>query len=113
MKLRRLSPFVRIEDQLEEILRNQRLTTEQETKMAMTLADVDAQLVTADTTIAQLQADTATLIGQKQTQPDATAEVTHLQNINTALSAMLAAEGQAITPVPSPATSGTAAPVAS
>jgi hypothetical protein len=101
-RLRRFSPFARIEDQLEEILRNQRLITQQESKNAMTLADVDAALAATDTNVAALQAETAQLIAQKQTEPDTTAEVTHLTNINTALSALLASEQQAVTPVPPP-----------
>jgi DNA uptake protein ComE-like DNA-binding protein len=106
MKFRRLSPFARIEDLLKQILANQRLITEQEKKNAMTLADVDAALATTDTNVAQLQAETAQLIAQKSTEPDTTAEVTHLNNINTALSALLASEGQAITPVPPPTGDG-------
>jgi phosphoglycerate-specific signal transduction histidine kinase len=110
--LRRLWPFARIEDQLEEILRNQRAITQQENKNAMTLADIDTALAATDTNVAALQAETAQLIALKSTQPDTTAEVTHLNNINTALSALLAAEQQEVTPVPPPVT-GTPAPAAS
>lgn len=107
MKLRRFSPFARIEDRLEEILCNQRLITEQEKKNAMTLADLDTALASTDTNVAALQAETAQLIALKSTQPDTTAEVTHLTNINTALAALLTAEQQAVTPIPPPPTTAT------
>lgn len=107
MSLRRFSPFARIEDQLEEILSNQRTAAQQESKNAMTLADIDTALAGTDTNVAALQAETAQLIALKQTQPDTTAEVTHLNNINTALSALLASEQQAVAPVPPPPSSGT------
>jgi hypothetical protein len=114
--LRRLWPFARIEDQLEEILLNQRATTQQENKMAATLADLDAELAKSDASIASIQADTATIIGKLQTggTVDVTAQLTHLQAVNAALTAVLASEDAAITPVPPPpASTGSTAPAAS
>ncbi|MFL6427874.1 MAG: hypothetical protein ACJ71S_06490 [Acidobacteriaceae bacterium] len=75
--------------------------------MAATLADLDAELAKSDTSVAAIQADTATIIGKLQSgnPVDVSAQLTHLQAVNAALSAVLASEDAAITPVPPPSTS--------
>jgi predicted nucleic acid-binding Zn-ribbon protein len=100
----------RIEELLEQILANQNTLLQGAKKMAATLADLDAELAKSDTTVASLQADTAQLIAQLQagSPVDVSAQLTHLQAVNAALSAVLASENAAITPVP-PAAAATKA----
>lgn len=96
----------RIESQLKQVLANQKAQSQQERKMAASLADLDAELAKSDTSVAAIQADTATIIGKLQAggTVDVTAQLTHLQAVNAALSAVLASEDAAITPVPPVAT---------
>jgi septal ring factor EnvC (AmiA/AmiB activator) len=94
----------RIENGIREVLDNQKIQTQQEKKMAASLADLDAELAKSDTSVAAIQADTATIIAKLQAgnPVDVSAQLTHLQAVNAALSAVLASEDAAITPVPTP-----------
>jgi hypothetical protein len=70
-----------------------------ERRMAASIADLDAELGKSDTTVAALKADNDKIIAILQAGPqsaDVTAQLTHLQNVNTALGVILASDDAAL-----------------
>lgn len=117
MSLRRFSPFARIEDQLAQILSNQRTAAEQEKNLATQL---DLDITSLTTAMAQDTADNAALITALTTainnsNPDSPSDDPAVQAVLTALAtnhantaAALAAAGVTVPP-PSTATASVVA----
>jgi molybdopterin converting factor small subunit len=97
----RRSQLDRIEAGIREILNNQELELNKEKQMAATLADLDAELAKSDTSVAAIKADNDKIIAILQAappSPDVTAQLTHLQNVNAALTAIQAEDDAALAP---------------
>jgi uncharacterized membrane protein YccC len=95
----------RIEMYVKQILENQKTQMEQEKDMAASLADLDAELAKSDTSVAAIKADNDQILAKLSAgpaSPDVTAQLTHLQNVNAALTAILSADDAALNPPPPP-----------
>lgn len=85
--------------------------------MEKTIADLDTVLATVDTDIASLQTEDAAVLAKLQAQPqtaDVTAQVAHVQAIDTLLKALVTNDTAATappTPAPTPAPAPEPTPV--